>query len=180
MDAILSKIGLDRLKLIFAREKIYPETVRLLSIYDFQCLGVSNRSDMMKLRTECISFGGSPPAQSRQNVKAGAPEFIISKETLQSMIDTGFKINDIANLLSVSESTVYRRMRAYNISSLNFTDIEDSELDNILNGIVKEFPRCGETMLQQILRGQNIIVSFSLCLPCILKKYNRELFIDQM
>ena len=41
-----------------------------------------------------------------------------------------FTIAEIARLLCVSESTVYRRMREYNSSKLAFTDISDQELDH--------------------------------------------------
>ena len=45
-------------------------------------------------------------------------------------LDEDFTIAEIARLLCVSESTVYRRMREYNSSKLAFTDISDQELDD--------------------------------------------------
>ena len=61
------------------------------------------------------------------------PEIFHPKSVLQSWLDEDFTIAEIAKLLCVSESTVYRRMREYNLSKLAFTDICDQELDNQVN-----------------------------------------------
>ena len=61
------------------------------------------------------------------------PKFFILKSVLQSWLDEDFTIAEIAKLLCVSESTVYRRMQEYNLSKLAFTDISDQELDDKVN-----------------------------------------------
>jgi predicted DNA-binding protein YlxM (UPF0122 family) len=54
----------------------------------------------------------------------------IPKSVLEFWLDEDFHINDISRLLGVSESTVYRRMREYGLSKLEFTDISDQDLDS--------------------------------------------------
>ena len=56
-------------------------------------------------------------------------QFNIPKSVLEYHLKEGFKIKDIASMLSVSESIVYRRMRSYGLSALDFSDICDDELD---------------------------------------------------
>ena len=77
---------------------------------------------------------------------------------LENLLDEGFSINEISTLLSISESTVYRRMRTFGLSKLAFSEISDDDLDRAVNHICQDFPRCGENMLKQILSGKGIKV----------------------
>ena len=43
-------------------------------------------------------------------------------------------------MLSVSESTIYRRMRSYGLSKLDFSEISDQQLDNNVSQIANDFP----------------------------------------
>ena len=61
-------------------------------------------------------------------------------------------------MLSVSESTIYRRMRSYGLSKLDFSEISDQQLDNNVSQIANDFPFCGESMIKQLLRGKGIKV----------------------
>ena len=69
-------------------------------------------------------------------------------------IDEGFLISEIATLLSVPKSTIYRRMREYGLSKYEFTEIDDGMLDSRVREIISEFPFCGETMIKQFLVGK--------------------------
>jgi len=55
------------------------------------------------------------------------------------------------SLLSVSESTVYRRMDCYGLSQLQFTEITDGELDEVVEEITREYPSCGEGLLLKLI-----------------------------
>jgi len=69
----------------------------------------------------------------------------------------------MGKLLGVSERTLFHRMNKFDISVHAFTDIvDDSALDQELKNAVLAFPRCGETMLRQIIRSKGIKVSFCL------------------
>ena len=59
---------------------------------------------------------------------------------IQSQLEEGVKIKDIASILSVSENTIYRRMKSYGVSSLALSDISDSDLDGYVSDLSSEFP----------------------------------------
>lgn len=153
ISEVLQNAGLSMFSAAFEAEKITPDIVCKLSNYEFQSLGVTDRSAMMKLRTDCLMYGPHLPQKLH-----GTPLFVISKERLQSLMESGFSVPDISSMLSVSESTVYRRMRQFNITQHDFTDIADEQLDTVMSEITKEFPHSGETMIRQILAVQNIKV----------------------
>ena len=160
MDTILQKLGLERLIPTFEAESISPDIVCKLSLYEMNCLGVTNRSHVMNLRTECVSYGSFQPLK-RKSESAGPSEFVITKSELDNLLSIGFQIKEIAQLLSVSESTIYRRMRMFGLSKRDFTSIDDTELSHFVRDIVEEFPNCGEVMLNQILTQKGIKVCIS-------------------
>ena len=143
---------------MFIKEKITPDIICDLSMYDMACLGVHSRAEVMKIRTACIHFGNHSIKRT-VGTPAGPSEFTISKDTLEGLMDTGFMVKEISDLLSVSESTIYRRMRMYGLKKRNFTEIDDNRLTDIVNEVLSEFPRCGEKMLKEILVQKHIHVS---------------------
>ncbi|KAH3877545.1 hypothetical protein DPMN_001419 [Dreissena polymorpha] len=118
MESILNKLGLQKYVNILSEEKISPDIICDMSLYDMACLGLNNRAEIMNLRTACIHFGNS---QVRRDIGSnGGPSrstFQISKQTLEGLIESDFEVKEIAELLSVSESTVYRRMRMYELKN---------------------------------------------------------------
>lgn len=115
-----------------------------------ECLGVNNRSKMMNLRLEPLTFVSNPPPREPRTQGCSAPEYFISKSVLEGYLEDGFKIKCIATLLSVSESTVYCRMGRYGLSQLQFTEIE-GDLDKVVEEITREYASCGEGLLKQRL-----------------------------
>ena len=89
-----------------------------LPLHEMHFLGVTNAADVMKLRTECIKYGSVPCQLTGHHDKR---KFEISKALLQTLTESGFMINEISKLLSVSDSMVYRRMRMFDLSVLEFT-----------------------------------------------------------
>jgi hypothetical protein len=83
------------------------------------------------------------------------------------MLDIGFAVKEISDFCAVSESTIYRRMMCYGLRKYSFSHVSDEVLTEIVIKLVKQFPRCGEKMLRELLRQKNIHVSFRLCL-CML------------
>ena len=127
-------------------------------MYDITCLGISNRSDIMNLRTECVTYGCFQPLKEKPE-RSGPLEFVISKPDMENLLSIGFQIKEIAKLLSVSECSIYRRMRKFGLSKKEFTDIDYVDLMNIVRDILEEFPKCGEVMLHQIVANKGIKVS---------------------
>lgn len=121
------------------------------------CIGLTNRNDIMKLRTVCISYGSMTPTFEKTTL-GGAPFYQIPKEYLETLINDGFQNKDIAKLLGVSESTVYRRMCMFGLKKLKFTDIYSDSLTAIIKQTLEDFPCCGERMLMEILRQKKVDV----------------------
>ena len=114
MQTILKKIGIEECSANFERENISPDIVHCLSKQEFFELGVFRREDMVKLRQECTKYGSASPHVQKTS------EFVIPERVLHNLIDNGFWICDIAKILSVSESTVYRKMRQYGNLKVRF------------------------------------------------------------
>ena len=87
-----------------------------------------------------------------------APKFNIPKHVISDMIDEDFTIKEIANILVVSERTIYHRMDAYGLSKLQFTDISDPELDEHVEYLSSQFPNCGERMLNKMFKDQGLFI----------------------
>jgi hypothetical protein len=152
MIKILERIGLNPVQINnFIEQKISPDIVSCLSLYEFQCLGVTDKSDIMKLRVECVAY-------KRINATEYRGRCDISKQTIEHLLESGFHIADASKVLSVSESTLYRKMRQFNISKLVFTEISDSQLDEIVTDTLQDFPNSGEKMLWKVLQGKGIKV----------------------
>ncbi|XP_063432010.1 uncharacterized protein LOC134714582 [Mytilus trossulus] len=154
MLKVLWKVGLLHVREIFDKEKITPNIVSMLSKHELEYLGVSIPAHMMTLRMECIKYGGMKPVKT--DSLDGHPKYHVDKNVLESLLDCDFKISTIGNLLQLSERTIYRRMAHFGLQKRDFSDIDEDNLDNILSGIVVDFPRCGERMLREILKGQGI------------------------
>ena len=154
MSNILKSLNLGYLSSRFISEKVTPDIICKLSIYELNDLGLSNTTDVMNLRTKCATFGSRPPIKI--NERSGAHKFFIPQCVLENLLDDGFTIKQIANMISVSESTIYRRMGQYNLSARNFSDISDDELDTAMIILTTEFPNCGESMLRQMLMEKGL------------------------
>ena len=70
----------------------------------------------------------------------------------------GFKAAQIAIMLGVSESTIRRRFRKFNLSTKCCTDVSDEELDDIVSSIKDDFQQSGYRMLTGILKAKGICV----------------------
>ena len=155
---VLEKLHLGHLFENFQGEKITLDQISKLSSEQMECLSVKDRNIMMTLRLECLNFSSNPPPRKPGTQGCGAPEYLISKSVLEGYLEDGFKIKDIASLLSVSESTIYRRMGRYSLSQLQFTEITEGDLDKVVKEITREYPSCGEGLLKQILADGGIKV----------------------
>ena len=75
-------------------------------MYEIRRLGITDRSVIMKLRMECIFYGGIS-----LNREMSRRTFQIAEEILSFLIETDFKISEIASLLSTIESTSKHMVR---------------------------------------------------------------------
>lgn len=87
----------------------------------------------------------------------GRPKFNITEEQLEYFFDNGFNCVDISEMLSVSVSTVRRRMSDFDIStSRPFDEISDESLSQVIAEMKKEWPRSGYRMVQGLLRAKGM------------------------
>ena len=99
----------------------------------------------MKLRIRCSIYSGNSPQRSASNC-GGAPKFLLLKNIFENFIEYGFTIKEMSALLGISEQTVYRRMDEFNLKKINFSDVDENQLDHGIIQITEEFPYCGELM----------------------------------
>ena len=156
MASVLQKLNLDNYVQMFNAEKITPNIVGKLSLADFKELGKQSRKGIKSLRLECVKYGSKIPQRNR--IGCGAPQFDVPKSILESYLDQDFTINEISKLLSISESTIYTRMRQFGLSKMEFSTITDQELDCQTSKITAEFSQCGEGIIKQLLLDKNIKV----------------------
>lgn len=97
-------------------------------------LGVNNRGDV-NLRIECSTYANRKP--QREVLGCGAPSFNIPKSVLEYHLQDGFKIKDIASMLSVSESEAMDRvpsisvtfvMTSWTVIYLNYQNLSEFSL----------------------------------------------------
>ena len=105
MDDVLKKLGLSDRRARLVEEKISTDIVCYLSIEDFLKLGLTDRSAIMSLRIECSTFGLCTPQRA-----VGTNKFVIPKILIENLIDDGFSVKEMSNILCVSERTVLRHM----------------------------------------------------------------------
>ena len=62
----------------------------------------------------------------------GRPRIQIEEEQLRFLVESNFRIVDIASLFGCSRRTIERRMREYGVSHSDFNNLSDAELDQPL------------------------------------------------
>ena len=91
----------------------------------------------------------------------GRPSFEIGRDILQFYVENGFNARCISEMLGVSKSTVFRRLRAYGLSTKSEgLYITDEDLDKEVHLAVKEFPYFGIRRMKGLLRSKNINVAW--------------------
>ena len=80
----------------------------------------------------------------------GRPSYDINKDQLQPLIDLGFNVPQISELLQVSKRTIERRLAEYDISARSYSTITDEELDNQVKDIKLFNPNVGSKILLDI------------------------------
>ena len=69
--------------------------------------------------------------------------------------ETGLTWAKIATRLNVSERTLYRRVQEFDIDG-RFSDLSNTELDELLKSILAVTPRAGESYIRGSLRGSGL------------------------
>lgn len=90
----------------------------------------------------------------------GRPQIIIEEQHLKEMLQNQLPVPCIAKLMGVSQSTILRQMKAYELSVRDmYSSISDDELDDLVASIKKDLPNAGYRMVRGRLRSVGHIVS---------------------
>ena len=76
----------------------------------------------------------------------------------ENFIEHGFTIKEMSALLGISTRTVYRRMDEFNFKKINFSDVDENQLDHEIIQITEELPYRGQLIIRQILRQKGFHV----------------------
>ena len=89
----------------------------------------------------------------------GRPSFDIPKEQIELFLEYNFSLPQISEMLGVSLSTVTRRLKDYGLSvTQTYSTISNTELDEITQQLVSEFPNCGYRRMIGFLQARGINV----------------------
>lgn len=143
---------------IVSLEFVYRELVVLEAMYqlnaDQQTATEIIRSSLSTLRSlrDQRSMPGYDWCSEVQPVTftglVGRPCFRIPQEQLSYLIQNGFSVPQVADMLGVSIRTVRRRMDDYDLSiRAQYCSLSDSELDDIVAEIQSQFPMCGNRQM---------------------------------
>ena len=83
---------------------------------------------------------------------------MLNLETVELLRSSGYTWNEVAASLQVSRTMMWRRIREAGYETERFTDISDDELDSILRQLQRNYPNCGQQLLQGYLRQKGVIV----------------------
>ena len=84
--------------------------------------------------------------------------FIITREQIESLMDTGFSFRCISEILNVSQRTLYRRRRELGVRQ-RYSRLTSSQLEIEIRDILRVTPDCGESYVIGGLRGSGIYVT---------------------
>ena len=99
-------------------------------------------------RTEQVSHGGR-----------GRPKFDVSRDQIEFLLERGFSVPDVAQILGISVRTTERRLHEFGISSTQFfTVIDDQTLDCTIEDILRNFPSYGYRRMTGALLSKGIRV----------------------
>ena len=82
----------------------------------------------------------------------------MSKEDIVDLRKLNYSWSKIAQMLGISRQTLYRRLKEFNISTCDFTDVLPQELDEIVKEVKVQYPNDGEVMLKGHMSRLNVKV----------------------
>ena len=88
----------------------------------------------------------------------GRPKVEIEEERLRYLVESGFKMADIATMFGCSVSSVERRLQQLSIRLRYYSLMTDADLDFIVAQITQDNPKCGEKSLTGRLKSAGILV----------------------
>jgi AraC-like DNA-binding protein len=94
--------------------------------------------------------------RTKRNRTVGRPKVNVDAEQLEYLVESNFKVSDIALLFGCSRRTIERRMNDLQLT--NFSKISDNDLDALVQEILHIHPQCGEKTVSSRLVSYGIRV----------------------
>ena len=92
--------------------------------------------------------------------RRGRPSFMITKPQLELYLKYKFSIPKISTMLSVSRSTIKRRLRVFNLAIKDcYTNINDEVLDKTIANLTAKHPNCGYRRMDGFLSSHSVRVT---------------------
>ena len=95
-------------------------------------------------------------AEADAEKAVGRPSIDVSEDDILFLKGLNYSWTKISDILEISRSTLYRRLQEFNIDPRAFTEISQSELDELLKTIKSTNPNCGKVMIQGSLIHRGI------------------------
>ncbi len=90
--------------------------------------------------------------------RAGRPLLALNIELIEFLRSSGYTWQEVCSVIGVSRSTVWRRLKDSGIEMDKYTDISDSQLDDVVRRVQQQHPNVGQVMLQGFLKQQGVCV----------------------
>lgn len=84
----------------------------------------------------------------------GRPRIEVDTEQLEYLVETGFRVKDIAEMLHCSKRTIERRMSELSLRASDYSCISEGDLDDKVSELLSIHRQIGEKMLIGHLRSQ--------------------------
>ena len=106
----------------------------------------------VRRQRELFDFGeyrrGSSASTEHRGGVVGRPRVLVPDQSLEMLLENKFTVPQISSILGVSVSTVRRRMSELGLSvRAYYSDISDSNLDQIVEGFQQQYPMCGNRQM---------------------------------
>ncbi|KAJ7380632.1 hypothetical protein OS493_006967 [Desmophyllum pertusum] len=88
----------------------------------------------------------------------GRPRYFLSREQLEFLLSLGFNKTQLSVMLGMSTRTIQRQMAEYRLSSRNYSDLSEEELDRMVTEIQQQFHRAGYRQILALLKAHGVFV----------------------
>lgn len=148
---------------VYRIDWLYNCLVRYLGVNDSisdQLVGlVRDAKDLLEVLVQQNTSSHSYRVEQVSHGGRGRPKFDVSREQLEFLLERGFSVRDVAQLLGLSLRTTERRLQEFGISCGQFfTSIDDETLDCTVETILRSFPSYGYRRMTGALLSRGIRV----------------------
>lgn len=95
--------------------------------------------------------------ESSALVQVGRPSIKVDRAQLSNLLSMNFTWSEISSIIGVSVKTLQRRAKGWNLTKFT-ANLTDSQVDDMLRNVLKDFPASGEVMLAGHLKASGIIL----------------------